>query len=70
MAIEKPGCIIDCLFVRDYFYCIGCLCQEELRRDRTTTFCDALDTILDGGLQCGAITEICGAHGSGKTQIW
>jgi RAD51-like protein 2 len=34
-----------------------------------TSFCRSLDEILDGGLPRGAVTELCGAPGAGKTQV-
>jgi len=33
------------------------------------TFSKAVDDMLDGGIVVGEITELCGAPGSGKTQI-
>ena len=33
------------------------------------TFCQALDSLLGGGISIGAITEICGVPGIGKTQL-
>ncbi|XP_043270567.1 DNA repair protein RAD51 homolog 3-like [Venturia canescens] len=45
------------------------LWQDEVQQDYVRTFCENLDNILDGGFRCGTITEICGAYGSGKTQI-
>ncbi|XP_052799849.1 DNA repair protein RAD51 homolog 3-like isoform X2 [Mya arenaria] len=33
------------------------------------TFCEQLDVALGGGANCGSLTEICGAPGSGKTQL-
>ncbi|XP_063979770.1 DNA repair protein RAD51 homolog 3-like isoform X3 [Diachasmimorpha longicaudata] len=41
----------------------------ELLCQRVTTFSKALDALLDGGFPCGSITELCGAPGTGKTQI-
>ncbi|XP_048505925.1 DNA repair protein RAD51 homolog 3 [Athalia rosae] len=51
--------------------CISALdiLQEELQRDKISTLSYELDNILGGGFQCGTITELCGAPGSGKTQI-
>ncbi|THK33231.1 RAD51 C-like [Diachasma alloeum] len=43
--------------------------QAELLCQRVTTFSKALDALLDGGFPCGSITELCGAPGTGKTQI-
>ncbi|XP_011298248.1 DNA repair protein RAD51 homolog 3 [Fopius arisanus] len=43
--------------------------QAELLCHRVTTFSKALDSLLEGGVPCGSITELCGAPGSGKTQI-
>ncbi|XP_057323068.1 uncharacterized protein LOC130666247 isoform X3 [Microplitis mediator] len=43
--------------------------QAELQYEKLSTSSELLDKILDGGFQCGTITEICGMQGSGKTQI-
>ncbi|XP_075912755.1 DNA repair protein RAD51 homolog 3 isoform X2 [Petromyzon marinus] len=45
------------------------LLQEEAVRDGVVSFCAALDSLLGGGFPTGAITELCGAPGVGKTQI-
>ncbi|XP_035512458.1 DNA repair protein RAD51 homolog 3-like [Morone saxatilis] len=42
--------------------------EEDLRN--IVTFCSQLDSILGGGLPVGKTTEICGAPGVGKTQLW
>jgi len=49
---------------------------SELRRDLcgkprevVVTAASDLDAILQGGLRVGSLTEICGASGSGRTQI-
>jgi len=34
------------------------------------TFSEQLDTLLDGGVPLGKMTEFCGAPGVGKTQMW
>lgn len=34
------------------------------------TFCATLDEALGGGVQLTKITEVCGAPGIGKTQLW
>ena len=36
---------------------------------RITTFSRSLDSLLDGGVPLGSVTEICGAPGVGKTQL-
>lgn len=36
---------------------------------RILTLCKALDDVLGGGVAIGGVTELCGAPGSGKTQI-
>ncbi|XP_069694731.1 DNA repair protein RAD51 homolog 3 isoform X2 [Periplaneta americana] len=43
--------------------------QEECNAPRIVTFCKALDDNLGGGLAVGELTELCGAPGSGKTQL-
>jgi len=43
--------------------------QEECTSPRIVTFSKAVDDMLDGGFTLGEITELCGAPGSGKTQI-
>lgn len=52
---------------------------EETAFDRLTeenniasivTLCKELDEAIDNGIPCGVITEIAGAPGCGKTQIW
>ncbi|XP_046743310.1 LOW QUALITY PROTEIN: DNA repair protein RAD51 homolog 3-like [Diprion similis] len=43
--------------------------EEELLQAKITTLSQTLDNILDGGFQCRTVTELCGAPGSGKTQI-
>lgn len=46
------------------------LLEEEQTQGFIITFCSALDNILGGGVQLTKITEICGAPGVGKTQLW
>lgn len=46
------------------------LLEEEQAQGSIITFCSALDNILGGGVQLTKITEICGAPGVGKTQLW
>ena len=40
----------------------------ELRRETYTTGCSELDHVLGGGYETGALTEIAGPFGTGKTQ--
>ncbi len=42
--------------------------EEELRS--IVTFSSKLDAALGGGLPVGKTTEVCGAPGIGKTQLW
>jgi RecA/RadA recombinase len=35
-----------------------------------TTYSGNLDNLLGGGIALGAVTEICGMPGMGKTQLW
>lgn len=42
--------------------------EEELRS--VVTFSSQLDHALGGGVPVGKVTEICGAAGVGKTQLW
>lgn len=46
------------------------LLEEEQVQGFVITFCSALDDALGGGMQLTKITEICGAPGVGKTQLW
>ena len=44
----------------------------ELRKQDTVRFptgCNSLDSLLDGGIEAGAITQVYGPPGSGKTQL-
>lgn len=43
--------------------------EDERRRPRTVTCCEALDDVLGGGIGSGEITEFCGCPGVGKTQM-
>lgn len=48
------------------------LLERDLKRTPITTFCAALDSMLDSkgtGVPVGVITEFCGEPGVGKTQI-
>lgn len=42
---------------------------EEAERPSIVTCCQALDTILGGGIALGQVTEFCGMPGVGKTQL-
>uniref|UniRef100_A0A8C3TW32 RecA family profile 1 domain-containing protein n=1 Tax=Catharus ustulatus TaxID=91951 RepID=A0A8C3TW32_CATUS len=46
------------------------LLEEEQTQGFIITFCSVLDNILGGGAQPTKITEICGAPGVGKMQLW
>lgn len=46
------------------------LLQQEEDTRSIITFSSQLDTALGGGLPVGKTTEICGAPGVGKTQLW
>ncbi|RVE71130.1 hypothetical protein OJAV_G00071700 [Oryzias javanicus] len=46
------------------------LLQREKECGSVTTFSSQLDRALKGGLPVGKVTEICGAPGVGKTQLW
>ena len=46
------------------------LLQKEQELGNIVTFCSALDMALGGGLPVGKVTEVCGAPGIGKTQLW
>nr|CAD7403696.1 unnamed protein product [Timema cristinae] len=43
--------------------------SEENGVDRIVTFCQSIDDMLDGGFPLQSLTELCGAPGSGKTQL-
>lgn len=46
------------------------LLHQEQALGSIVTFCSALDNALGGGVPVGKTTEICGAPGVGKTQLW
>lgn len=46
------------------------LLHQEQAVGSIVTFCSALDDALGGGVPVGKTTEICGAPGVGKTQLW
>lgn len=46
------------------------LLEQEHTQGFIVTFCSALDDILGGGIPLMKTTEICGAPGVGKTQLW
>lgn len=46
------------------------LLHQEETRGSIVTFCSELDAVLGGGIPVGRTTEICGAPGIGKTQLW
>lgn len=46
------------------------LLQKEEEFRSIVTFCSQLDEALGGGVPVGKVTEICGAPGVGKTQLW
>ncbi|XP_044581151.1 DNA repair protein RAD51 homolog 1-like isoform X3 [Cotesia glomerata] len=52
-----------------FLWKISIIRQAELEYQKLSSSSKLLDKILDGGFQCGTITELCGAQGSGKTQI-
>ncbi|XP_063239923.1 DNA repair protein RAD51 homolog 3-like isoform X3 [Bacillus rossius redtenbacheri] len=43
--------------------------QEECSLGSVVTFCKELDDALGGGVPLQSVTELCGAPGSGKTQM-
>lgn len=46
------------------------LLQQEENTRSIITFNSQLDAAFGGGLPLGKTTEICGAPGVGKTQLW
>lgn len=46
------------------------LLHDEQTRQPIVTFCEKLDDLMGGGVPLCKITEICGAAGVGKTQLW
>jgi len=46
------------------------LLHQEQTLGSIVTFCSGLDDVLGGGVPVGKTTEICGAPGVGKTQLW
>ncbi|KAM9751803.1 DNA repair protein RAD51 homolog 3 isoform 1-T1 [Menidia menidia] len=45
------------------------LLQKEEQSRSIVTFCSQLDERLKGGIPVGKLTEVCGAPGTGKTQL-
>ncbi|KEG14121.1 putative meiotic recombination protein DMC1 [Trypanosoma grayi] len=43
--------------------------EEDEGSERVTTFCKSIDVLLGGGVPVGAVTEVCGPPGVGKTQL-
>lgn len=43
--------------------------QERKKIQRVTTGCNAIDRLLNGGVECKSVTEFYGENGSGKTQL-
>lgn len=43
---------------------------QDVESDCIATFCKAIDELLNGGVQLGRLTELTGAPGSGKSQLW
>ena len=35
-----------------------------------TTLNESIDTVINGGIPLGSITQLCGFASSGKTQLW
>lgn len=46
------------------------LLEQEQNLPNIVTFCARLDEALGGGVSLRKVTEICGAPGVGKTQLW
>lgn len=46
------------------------LLETEQTLGTIVTFCSNLDCMLGGGVPVGKTSEICGAPGVGKTQLW
>lgn len=46
------------------------LLEQEQSLPNIVTFCSELDEALGGGIALRKVTEICGAPGIGKTQMW
>jgi RAD51-like protein 2 len=46
------------------------LLEQEQSLPNIVTFCSRLDQVLGGGVALRQVTEICGAPGVGKTQMW
>lgn len=46
------------------------LLHQEQAQGSIVTFSSRLDGVLGGGVPVGKTTEICGAPGVGKTQLW
>lgn len=44
--------------------------ESEKKRGNIVTLCKDLDCAIGSGIPIGALTELVGAPGSGKTQLW
>lgn len=45
------------------------LLQQRKTVKRISTTCKGTDNLLDGGIECGACTEVFGENGAGKTEL-
>lgn len=50
--------------------CASDIWQQEVQRSSIVTLCKDFDEAIDNGFPLGVITELVGAPGCGKTQIW
>ena len=46
------------------------LLRDEENLNHIVTSCYHIDDMLGGGVPVGKVTELCGAPGIGKTQLW
>ncbi len=56
-------------FFRDSVTALDLL-KDEQSQQCIITFSEQIDSLLGGGVPLCKITELCGAPGIGKTQIW
>ncbi len=69
LSILFVNCHINRFFSRDSVTALDLL-KDEQSQQCIITFSEQIDSLLGGGVPLCKITELCGAPGIGKTQIW